>query len=94
MKKFFSKLQIANLQKLGEKDGFKLMVLGVPYKHGNPGVYKWLEKRSMWLFDASDEPVWSTNKMSLFFKNDYHFTPEGNKVLAQRLHEILQIEKF
>lgn len=79
-------LQILDLVRSGRREGFRVMVLGVPYRDGAPDFYEWLAPlagRGAQLFDPSVDPVWKTEKERLFFEKDYHFSPAGNRLLAE-----------
>lgn len=81
-------LQILDLARAGERQGFRVLVLGVPYRDGPPGFYAWLEplrKRGIDVFDASADPIWQDEKQTLFFARDYHFTSSGNRALAEQV---------
>jgi lysophospholipase L1-like esterase len=81
-------LQIRDLARAGEREGFRVMVLGVPYRDGARGFYDWLApiaKRGVQVFDPSVDPVWSQEKERLFFPEDYHFTTAGNRLLAEKV---------
>jgi lysophospholipase L1-like esterase len=85
-------LQIAALRRIGAREGFRVLVLGVPYRDGPAGFYAWLEplrERGFEFFDASRAPVWRAWKDELFFPSDYHFTAAGNRLLADQVSEAL-----
>ena len=88
-------LQIRDLAAIGEREGFRVLVLGVPYRDGPPHFYDWLEpaaKNGVRFFDASLDPMWATEKDRLFFATDYHFTSAGNRLLAEMVAEALRRE--
>jgi len=85
-------LQIRNLAAVGEREGFRVLVLGVPYRDGPPHFYDWLEpvtKLGAQFFDPSLDPSWAEEKERLFFAKDYHFTAAGNRLLAEMVAEAL-----
>jgi lysophospholipase L1-like esterase len=85
-------LQIVDLQRLGRREGFRVMALGVPYRDGPENFYAWLEpvaKRGVQLFDPSRDPIWRAQKERLFFPEDYHLSPAGNRLLAEMVNEDL-----
>lgn len=86
-------IEIRNLAVAGRREGFGVMVLGVPYRDGAPNFYDWLapvEKLGARFFDPSLDPAWSNDKDRLFFATDYHFTPAGNRLLAEMVAEKLR----
>jgi lysophospholipase L1-like esterase len=90
-----AKLQILDLARSGKREGFRVMVLGVPYRDGPPNFYTWLaplRKRGVEFFDPSVDPIWQQDKKRLFFGSDYHFTPAGNRELAERIADALPSE--
>jgi lysophospholipase L1-like esterase len=85
-------LQITHLAAVGKHEGFGVMVLGVPYRDGAPHFYDWLApvaKRGVQFFDPSLDPSWSKEKERLFFEKDYHLSPAGNRLLAEKVAEAL-----
>jgi lysophospholipase L1-like esterase len=89
-------LQIRNLAAFGRREGFRVMVLGVPYRDGAPHFYDWLApvaKHGVQFFDPSLDPSWSNEKERLFFPEDYHFTAAGNRLLAEMVAGALQGEE-
>jgi hypothetical protein len=90
-------LQIAALQRLGRREGFRVLVLCVPYRDGPPDFYTWLdpvEKLGVWLFDPSRQEIWRAEKKRLFFTSDYHLSPAGNRLLAEMTRTALAEEDF
>lgn len=87
-------LQIEQLQKMGEIDGFKLMILCVPYKDNISEAYSWLEKDGLWLLNAHKDDVWMEKEETLFFPNDYHLTKTGNALLAEKLYDSIKQSGF
>jgi lysophospholipase L1-like esterase len=90
-------LEIIDLRRRGRRQGFRVMVLGVPYRDGPPNAYAWLEpvrKLGVWLFDPSQNPIWNAQKERWFFGKDYHMTPAGNRRLAEMVHEAIAREEF
>ena len=90
-------LQIVDLQRRGRREGFRVMVLCVPYRDEPPNIYEWLEplrKLDIWLFDPSQKPIWKAEKERWFFGEDYHMTPAGNRLLAEMVHEAIAREEF
>jgi lysophospholipase L1-like esterase len=90
-------LEIADLRRRGRRQGFRVMVLCVPYRDGPANAYAWLEplrKLGIWLFDPSQDPVWKAEKERWFFGKDYHMTPAGNRLFAERVHEAIAREEF
>ena len=88
-------LQITDLAAVGRREGFRVMVLGVPYRDGAPHFYDWLApaaKRGVRFFDPSLDPSWSKEEQHLFFDTDYHFTPAGNRLLAEMVAKALRVE--
>jgi lysophospholipase L1-like esterase len=88
-------LQVRDLAALGEREGFRVMVLGVPYRDGPPHFYDWLEpvaKSGAQFFDPSLDPAWAEEKERLFFAKDYHFTPAGNRLLAEMVAEAIRAD--
>jgi len=89
-------LQIRDLAAIGEREGFRVMVLGIPYRDGAPRFYDWLApvaKLGVQFFDPSLDPAWSNEKERLFFAKDYHFTTAGNRLLAEMVEEALRGEE-
>ncbi len=89
-------LQIEQLQKMGEIEGYKLMILCVPYKDNlsEAEAYSWLEKDGLWLLNAHTDDVWTEQIDTLFFANDYHLTKKGNALLAEKLYESITQDGF
>jgi lysophospholipase L1-like esterase len=90
-------LQILDLKRLGRREGFRVMALGVPYRDGPENFYAWLEPiavRGAWLFDPSRDPIWKQEKERLFFPEDYHLSPAGNRLLAEMVNEDLARARF
>jgi len=90
-------LEIVALHRLGKREGFRVMVLGIPYRDGPAGFYSWLdpvEDLGVWLFDPSRADVWQAEKQRLFFASDYHFSPSGNRLLAEMTRAALAREDF
>ncbi len=87
-------LQIAQLQKLGQRDGFQVMVLCIPYKISQSTDYSWLKQKEMFFCDICRDPVWRRNEATLFFVDDYHLTEKGNQMLAQKLYSVLREQGF
>jgi lysophospholipase L1-like esterase len=88
-------LEIVDLRRRGRREGFRVMVLGVPYRDEPPDLYAWLEplrKIGIWLFDPSQDPIWKDEKERWFFGEDYHMTPAGNRLLAEMVHEAIAKE--
>jgi lysophospholipase L1-like esterase len=90
-------LEIVDLRRLGQEEGFRVLVLCVPYRDGPPNFYAWLDpiqNVGVWLFDPSQDPVWKNEKERLFFAKDYHFTPAGNRLLAEMVGGALERDGF
>jgi lysophospholipase L1-like esterase len=88
-------LQIRDLAALGKREGFRVMVLGIPYRDGPPHFYDWLApvaKNGVQFFDPSLDPLWTNEKDRLFFATDYHFTAAGNRLFAEMVAEELRTE--
>jgi len=86
-------LQIRDLSALGKREGFRVMVLGVPYRDGPPRFYDWLEpvtRNGVQFFDPSLDPAWEKQKDRLFFPTDYHFSAAGNRLLAEMVAQTLR----
>jgi lysophospholipase L1-like esterase len=86
--------QIDHLQKLGETDGFKLLVVCMPHKGNISEAYSWLEKDGIWLYNSHKNNVWAQQEEALFFANDYHLTKKGNALLAKQLYDVIQQKGF
>lgn len=90
-------LQIAALRRLGSRENFRVLVLGVPYRDGPPGFYAWLDPlrdHGIQVFDASSKAEWRAQKDRLFFPKDYHLTAAGNLLLAEQVSEFLDESAF
>jgi hypothetical protein len=90
-------LQILDLQRRGEDEGFRLLVLCIPHRDGRADFYSWLEPlrgRGVWILDPSPEAIWRDERARLFFENDSHMTAAGNRLLAQRLRAALDHAGF
>jgi hypothetical protein len=90
-------LQIVDLRRRGRRQGFRVMVLCIPYRDGPADAYSWLQplrKIGIWLVDPSQDPVWKKEKERWFFRKDYHMTPEGNRLFAEMTHEAIVREEF
>ncbi|MFQ5416225.1 MAG: SGNH/GDSL hydrolase family protein [Myxococcota bacterium] len=90
-------LEVLDLERRGRAEGFRVLVLCVPYRDGKPGFYSWLgplRDRGTWVFDASQEPIWGIEKDRLFFPSDYHLTAEGNRELAETVYRDLERAEF
>jgi lysophospholipase L1-like esterase len=88
-------LQVRDLARSGEREGFRVLVLGVPYRDGARGFYEWLApvaKHGAQLFDPSVDPVWSRRRDELFFAKDYHLSPAGNRLLAEEVAGAIAVE--
>lgn len=89
-----ARLQIDHLRRMGETDGFKVMILAVPYRDNIREAYSWLEIPGIWFVNAHKDDVWTEQAETLFFKNDYHFTKKGNELLARKVYEAIQQRGF
>ena len=84
-------VQLAELERLSEEDGFRLIVLGVPYRERDPAKdhYRFLHAADLggvdW-FDLSDDPEWQLEGEALFLREDEHLSAAGHRRLAERLH--------
>jgi lysophospholipase L1-like esterase len=90
-------LEIVDLRRRGRRQGFRVMVLCIPYRDGPPDAYAWLQplrKLGIWLVDPSQDPVWQAEKERWFFERDYHMTPEGNRLFAEMVREAIVREKL
>ena len=55
-----ARIQIAQLRERGRREGFRVLVLCVPYREGPRGVYAWIEpaeNQGSWFFDPSQDHV-------------------------------------
>lgn len=85
-------LQIEYLKNLGDEFGFELIVMAMPIKKGSPHQYDWLKdikEKGVKYKDFNKNDIWTEKKNDLFFKNDYHLTVRGNRVLAEMLYDHL-----
>jgi len=92
-----ARIQIAQLRERGRREGFRVLVLCVPYREGPRGVYAWIEpaqNQGFWFFDPSQDPVWEAEKRKLFFLRDDHFSPAGNRRLAEMVKGALDRAGF
>lgn len=85
-------LQIADLQAQAAREGFQLLVVGLPYKPGkytNPGAYEFVEAAghdSLKLLDLSRLPVWGEKQQALFMAGyDPHTNLAGYQLIAELL---------
>jgi hypothetical protein len=91
-KKLF--MQLKELDRMGREDGFRLMVLGVPYRDGEPDHYVYLHKplarSGIPLLDAHAHPVWKRRSAKFFYQRDDHLTELGHHRLARQLHDFIR----
>lgn len=86
------RLEVEHLVRLGRERGFRVVVIGVPYRDRPPGEYRFLFDRPVEGAlgeDLSARPVWREKRDRLFFRIDPHFTPDGHRVLAEQVLELL-----
>lgn len=85
--------QLASLEDYAREDGFRLLLLAVPYRDGGRDEYLWLHREpdlASELFDPSTSPEWKDRAHELFFHDDEHLTKAGNRLLAEQLHRYIE----
>jgi lysophospholipase L1-like esterase len=90
-------LQIFDLEKRGRAEGFRVLVLAIPYRDGTNNYYSWLDglrSRGVWLSDPSENPIWKRERKQMFFENDSHMTAAGNRALAEIVYAELNQHDF
>lgn len=86
-------LQIKDLKNLGTENNFEVIVLTMPFKNGSADEYEWLYRLpelGVNYIDFSKNRIWRQRRRELFFRNDYHLSTKGNRVLAEMFYEYLK----
>lgn len=89
------RLEIDDLAETGRREGFDVLVLGVPHRNGPPMLYSLLEDATRdraRLLDLNSDDSWQRQKARWFFATDFHLNAAGHERVAAELFAYLERE--
>ncbi|MCH2171341.1 GDSL-type esterase/lipase family protein [Myxococcota bacterium] len=85
-------LEISELVRIGQEDGFTLLAMGIPGRDEGWDQYRWLHEeqpRGARFLDLSRDRELVANKDQFYFQRDEHLSAAGHRLVAERLQSKL-----